>query len=99
MPVAGETYDFSQKNIDKSPDRPGVYALLHGKTVIYYGSSTKSIRDRLQSHYDGDEGLCTEAATNYKTEVSSSSLSRERVLLQAYQDQFGSLPRCNDLIP
>ena len=99
MPVAGKTYDFSQENVNKAPERPGVYGLLDGDELIYYGSATKSMRDRLQSHYNGDEGPCTQGATSYKREECSNGLSRERELLQAYQNQNRRLPRCNDLIP
>ena len=99
MTVAGKTYTFSQENVSKAPERPGVYGLLVGKVLIYYGSATKSMRDRLKSHYSGDEGPCTQGATDYKREECSNGLARERELLQAYQDQNGRLPRCNDLIP
>ena len=64
MPVAGDTYDLTQDNISKSPDEAGVYALFDGGQVIYYGSSTDSIRDRLQRHFSGDEGPGTQAAAS-----------------------------------
>ena len=99
MPVAGDTYNFSQDNILKSPDKAGVYALFDGGHVIYYGSSARSIQDRLQSHFDGDDGPCTKGATDYKREVCSNSLVRERELLEAYKRQNNRLPRCNDVIP
>ncbi len=99
MPVAGDTYDFSQDNIRKSPDKAGVYALFDGGQVIYYGSSALSIQDRLQTHFDGDDGPCTKGATGYKREVCSNSLVRERELLEAHKRQNNRLPRCNDVIP
>ncbi len=99
MPVAGKTYSFNQSNVDKSPDRPGVYALLDDTEVIYFGSSTISIRARLRRHYDGDEGRCTKEATHYKREVCNNGRARERELLQAYQAQNDLLPLCNEIIP
>ncbi len=99
MPVAGKTYSFSQSNVDKSPDKSGVYALLDDTEVIYFGSSTVSIRARLQRHFDGDEGGCTQKATYYKREACNNERARERELLQAYQAQNGLLPLCNDIIP
>ncbi len=99
MPVAGDSYDCSQDNIRKAPDKAGVYALFDGAQVIYYGSSAVSIQDRLQFHYDGDDGPCTKGATDYKREVCSNSLARERELLEAYKRQNNRLPRCNDVIP
>ena len=83
MPVAGDGYRLSQENINKAPDKPGVYALYDGDQLIYYGSSGDSIRDRLQRHYDGGEGRCTQAASGYKREVCNNGLQRERELLQA----------------
>jgi len=99
MPVEGSSYTFNEKSIGNSPNEPGVYALYNGGQLIYYGSSTKSIRDRLQRHHNGDEGVCTQDATSYKRETCSNGLSRERALLTAFQDHNGQLPRCNGLIP
>ncbi len=99
MPVAGDTYDFSQDNIRKSPDEAGVYALFDGGQVIYYGSSALSIQDRLQTHFDGDDGPCTKGATGYKREICNNGLTRERELLEAHKRQNNRLPRCNDVIP
>ena len=99
MPVQGDLYPFSQGNVDKSPDSPGVYALYDGDALIYYGSSTRSIRDRLNRHIDGKEGPCTQGATNYRREICDNGLARERELLEAFKAHNGALPRCNDLIP
>lgn len=46
-------YEFTSKNVDNSPDKPGVYALYYGDEIIYYGRAqgdTVTIRSRLQSH-------------------------------------------------
>ena len=99
MPIQGDKYTFNQDNISKSPASPGVYELYDGGALIYYGSSTKSIRDRLQSHHDGDDGLCTQAASSYRRETCENGLQRERELLQEFKNHNGDLPRCNDVIP
>ena len=99
MPVQGNKYTFNEKNIGIAPNEPGVYALYDGDALIYCGSSTKSIRDRLQSHHDGDDGPCTQAASGYRRENCDNGLQRERELLQAYKNHNGALPRCNDVIP
>jgi excinuclease UvrABC nuclease subunit len=96
MPVSGNTYPFTRKNVDGSPERPGVYALLSGDRVIYYGKATKSIRSRLQCHLRGDEGRCTQGATHYKREVTSQPTAREKELLDAFKARSGRLPRCNE---
>ncbi len=99
MAVQGDKYTFNEKNIGIAPDEPGVYALYDGNAPIYYGSSTKSIRDRLQSHFDGDDGPCTKGASSYRRETCNNGLQRERELLQAFKNQNKALPRCNDVIP
>lgn len=100
MPISGDRYEFTKKNVDGSPDAPGVYELLDGVTTTYIGKATVSIRTRLQSHYRGDEGRCTQRATHYKREVTSRPTSRERELLVEYaQTHGGKLPRCNEVMP
>ncbi len=34
MPVAGNKIVFTKANVDKAPDKPGVYALYDGGSVI-----------------------------------------------------------------
>ena len=96
MPVAGNKYPFTKKNVDGSPESPGVYALYDEGEVIYYGKATASIRDRLQAHKRGDEGRCTQQATHYKRELTSRPTARERELLAAYKAKHGRYPRCNE---
>jgi len=98
VPIAGDEYPFTKKNVDGSPDKPGVYALLNSKSgVIYYGMSTTSIRTRLQSHFSGKEGAGTKAAAKYKREVTTAAQApvREEALLAAYKAANGKLPSCN----
>ncbi len=98
MPVSGEEYPFTKKNVDGSPDKPGVYVLLKNGGVSYYGMSTTSIRSRLQRHQSGAEGACTKAATHYKREITSAKDApvREAQLLAAYKNRYGKLPQCNE---
>ena len=95
MPLSDKKWTISTPGID----RPGVYELWDASGVIYIGSSTVSIRDRLNAHANGSEGRCTEAATHYKEEESGRPVERERALLHEHQQTFGHLPRCNDRIP
>ncbi len=99
MPIPGNKYAFSQKNISRTSTKPGVYALLDGSVIIYYGKASKSIQDRLQRHFNGDEGLCTKGATHYKREETTTPVAREKQLLTEYQNSNGQLPRCNDVMP
>ena len=99
MPIAGDIYPFTDENVDRSPDQPGVYALYQDGALIYIGQSETSIRSRLQDHKAGREGSCTEAATHYRREVTSRPVAREKELLDEYYRQNGRLPKCNDVKP
>ncbi len=98
MAVSGESYAFTETNVDVSPANPGVYELLKGSETIYIGMSTSSIRARLQAHQRGDEGAGTQSATDYKREVTTAAEAPayEARLLAAYKRQHGKLPRYNE---
>ncbi len=100
MPVHSDEYAFTRKNVDDSPDEPGVYVLLDAKKgVKYYGMSTNSIRGRLQRHLSGAEGSCTQTSAFYKREVTSAKQAsiREAELLKAFKARTGHLPACNEM--
>ncbi len=99
MPIQGDYQSFTPERIEGAPAQPGVYQLDTMPDIIYYGSSTISIRDRLRSHYAGNEGPCTQRAQFFKTEVNAAPLGRERELLQEYYNGHGRLPACNDVTP
>ncbi|MDE2103962.1 MAG: hypothetical protein KGL39_42390 [Patescibacteria group bacterium] len=102
MPISGDQYEFSDDNIDKSPDKHGVYALFDGSELIYYGRADGkgvTIRSRLRDHKDGREGKCTEKATLYKREVTNDAADREVELLKEYKQRHKKLPRCNEVMP
>lgn len=99
MPITGDFHRFSRYEVERAPDAPGVYQLDTDAELVYYGSSTVSIRGRLASHYAGHEGRCTQQATFFKTEVNYRARERERELLTEYVSSHGRLPRCNDVKP
>ena len=99
MPVNGNKLQFTETNVNLSPDKPGVYVLYVKGHLIYYGSSEKSIRSRLQDHFSGREGDCTKAANVYSCEVSLKPLKREQELILEYRTAFGVLPLCNNRTP
>lgn len=83
--TSGQKYDFTQANVDNSPNNDGVYGLVKGAeaTMVYIGRG--NIRDRLQSHYRGDNQCITmERPTHYYREVCAYPEAREKELLQAY---------------
>lgn len=88
--LSGSKYAFSEENVDRSPDDDGVYGLVKGEaeTKIYVGSG--NIRDRLQSHFRGENPcIKREEPTHYYREVRSDYKEREKELIEAYD------PVCN----
>jgi len=101
MALSDKKFPFTQKNVDNSPTDDGVYALYDENVTIYIGKGNgeNGIRARLQAHKRGDEGKCTQGASHYRREVCTNPKSRERELLQEYEDANSKLPRCNDVMP
>lgn len=101
MTISGDKYTFTQENVDRSPTGKGVYALYDGSVTIYIGKGAgeNGIRERLQAHKRGDEGSCTQKATDYRREVCSNPSTRETEELEAYKKANDKLPRCNDIMP
>ncbi len=102
MPISDDRYSFTAENLDKAPNEAGVYALYDGDSLIYIGRAqggSVTIRSRLKDHKAGRDGPCTKAATSYKREVTSQSVSREKELLDEYYNTNRRLPKCNDVRP
>ena len=99
MPITGDKYDFTEKNVNASPEKHGVYALFDGDELTYYGRAVGdgvTIRSRLQAHRGGYEGKCTQKATSYMREITEAARTREVELLEEYKRRYGKLPRCNE---
>lgn len=97
-----DRYLFTEDSVVNAPNDAGVYALYDNNDVIYYGRATGgevTIRSRLTDHKSGREGNCTQSATHYSHEVTSSPISREKELLEQFFRLNGRLPRCNDVMP
>lgn len=102
MAISGDIYNFSKENIDNAPESGGVYALYQNGALIYIGRSkggTTSIRSRLQDHFAGRDGKCTQLSAQYRREPCTNPVSRECELLDEYKRSFGKLPRCNEVMP
>ena len=99
MPVNGSKLQFTETNVNLSPDKPGVYVLYVDGHLIYYGSSEKSIRSRLQDHLAGREGQCTQVTDEFGFEIDLKPLKREQELILEYRSAFGVLPLCNNKTP
>jgi len=96
MPIPSQKINFTAGNLALAPNRPGVYGLYQGNQTIYYGMSDTSIRNRLQSHLSGQEGICTMSAQQVNWKEGVSPGYRERQLLEEHRRLHGRLPRCND---
>ena len=99
--IVGDKYEFTKDNVNKAPDQAGVYALYDGDILIYYGRAqggTVTIRSRLQDHFAGRDGKCTQNATAYRREATTAPVAREKALLEEYQRANRRLPRCNERI-
>ena len=106
MPISGDMYEFTKRNVDLAPDEHGVYALYHAKDTnepTYIGRAAGldvTIRGRLQDHQAGRDGACTEISKYYKREICANPVEREKELLREYQrNHGGNLPFCNDVYP
>ena len=88
---------FTKTNVDSATNTQGVYTLFEGGSCTYVGSSSVSIRSRLQSHQSGTEGSCTKNAASFKTEMCSNPLTRERELINEHERTYGRKPKCNDI--
>lgn len=102
MPIKNGKYKFTKDNVNKAPDKAGVYALYDGNETIYYGRAKGgdvTIRTRLQNHKAGKDGSCTKKATHYGREAILSPVKRENELLEEYKNTHnGKLPRCNERV-
>lgn len=94
-------YPFLEEVIAYAPNENGVYLLYEGDELIYIGRAVGAfvtIRSRLQAHWRGDEGACTQRATAYGWHICPDGSQLEADLLAAYRQTYGRLPRCNSRI-
>ena len=94
--LIGTLWPFDEEMIFLMVNDPGVYVLYKEEDVIYIGQ-TETIKDRLNDHFRGYDGPCTQQATSYCVEVTPDHKARQDELLIAYKAEYGKLPPCNDL--
>ena len=88
-------YEFSLTNLELVPGASGVYWLGVNNNTIYIGSAA-NLNERLTSHYYTSDP-CISRARQFAIELCLNY--RERELLQAFLNQYGKLPDCNERIP
>ena len=98
MPIMGPKRLFEFLFISEVPDRPGVYALWTDSQIIFYGKSSESIRQTLQTYKSGKQGWCGFNAEYFQYEVTDYPDTRVTELLNEYHRNNGCLPQCNDSI-
>ncbi len=97
MPIAEQKYKrLTVKNVDRAPERAGVYALYAGSELLFLGGTdgkTKAtIRSRLRKHI----GATPKEADRYKRELTGEPVARLKALLREYTKVNGHLPKYND---
>ncbi len=96
--MAPKRYSFTSDNLDKAPNKGGVYALYRGEELVYIGRAKggeTTIQSRLKDHFSGREGPGTQMATTYSRQVTTRPVTREKELLKSFEKTFGTLPRYN----
>jgi hypothetical protein len=94
--ISGALHAFTKANVDTAPDEFGVYALYIPGILIYLGRADEesgTLRDWLQTHFNGAEGPCTKSATTFRYEVTDRPAERRSELAEAYRRSHdGKLP-------
>jgi hypothetical protein len=99
MPIADRSFKrLTEKNVNRSPRKRGVYALYRDRTLIFLGKAAgeaETIRSRLRSHLDAN----AQPDTRYKRELTRSPAARLKVLVEEYVERHGRLPKLNAAQP
>ena len=100
MSISGKRYAFTKKNVDKSPNEHGVFALFDASELIYVGRAAgngMTIRSEMQKHLGTEDAVGAGKATHYCREATEDSEQRLNELLTEYkQANEGRLPRRNE---
>lgn len=100
MPIRAEKHRFTRKNVDLTPEQPGVYALYADDGVAYYGAARPgdTLRSRLAAHLQGQQEPGRGAAKLFNFEVTLFPMSRESALLEEHRRAKWRLPPYNDML-
>jgi hypothetical protein len=95
---------FSREGVRQAPKLMGVYHLYVGEELVYVGSSTVNLNQRLRrhlwhSHSDGIHRLIESEEAELKWYISPFCRWMERCDLHKYRLQYGSLPIHNRNMP
>lgn len=98
MPIRGKKQRFTDTNISKTPEYDGVYGIHRYRELIYIGKGEgkSGIKGRLQAAQRDKRGKGN--ATSFQVEKCKDASTREKQLLEQYEELHGRLPRYNDRI-
>jgi len=83
--------DYSQEQISKTPQEPGVYMMHAAMKILYIGNSVNLRQTILESLSNN----CTKDAKRFRYSVISDHEKTKTQLLKEYQEKHdGKLPRC-----
>lgn len=95
---SAEAIAFTEANVERAPDCPGVFFLSRGHRVIFIGVAADgtTIREQLLRHLRGARGPCTRAASEFEYDSSPNPRALCQFYLESYSERTGGLlPECN----
>jgi len=103
MPIANRPWSFNPLVVSGAPDEPGVYALLEGDEVVYYGcalqgSTIQSALTEILARVREGNGGCLQRVTRYSWEITPRPRLREAELLREFEQSHRHPPRCNQAL-
>jgi hypothetical protein len=98
MPITAEKLPFTRVHVERAPEASGVYAILAGGEIAYYGAALggrDTIRRRLLEHLTGRRAPGTSSGSAFLCEVTGYPKSRTCALLEEHRRKMRRLPLFN----
>jgi predicted GIY-YIG superfamily endonuclease len=100
MPITAQWWTLSENIVQYEAEGAGVYELGSSTGLVVYIGSSNNLRRRLREHLSESATSCIKSnATQYRVEITSNYLSRERQLYDEFVRANGRPPRCNEVRP
>ena len=98
MPITAENHPFTRIHVDRAPETSGVYAILAGGEIAYFGAAlggADTIRRRLIEHLTGRRAPGPSSATAFLCEATDYPKTRACALLEEHRRNTRRLPLFN----
>jgi hypothetical protein len=98
MPITAEKHPFARIHVERAPEASGVYAILVGGDVVYYGAALggrDTIRRRLIEHLTGRRAPDPSIGTAFLYEATGYPKTRACALLEEHRRSTRRLPLFN----